>query len=236
MSKHLQADMLKFEQLKEEVAKSQATFEEWTKSQKAFMESSFVRQNGAIEEAKENYKQASNRLEKMEQLFQQNSKINQEQGKEIKAVECEIEDLKSQEANLYEQKCSIEDEIVASKAMIAEQRNAIKGMNGLIQLPRMQQDVEKYSALLGLDFLSEENRLKFVFKNIDPDDWNKPFSFTLFLDDNNCFQISSCVPQVEGLSDLLDTLNSKTKQSSEASHLSQFVKAMRKKFKKHVFS
>ncbi|KAK3749911.1 hypothetical protein QZH41_017367 [Actinostola sp. cb2023] len=66
--------------------------------------------------------------------------------------------------------------------------------------------------------------LQFVFKFIDPNDWEKAFFFSVSVGEDKCYTVKDCNPPVEGLATMVQELN-------EKENFSKFVINMRKKFK-----
>ncbi|OQS01074.1 hypothetical protein THRCLA_05777 [Thraustotheca clavata] len=73
-----------------------------------------------------------------------------------------------------------------------------------------------------------ENNLAFIFTQLDPNNPNREFSFSLRIEDNpDVFLVENCVPEVSDVNELLDQLN-------KTGNISTFVRAMRLRFKNLV--
>ncbi|OZJ06542.1 hypothetical protein BZG36_00502 [Bifiguratus adelaidae] len=70
------------------------------------------------------------------------------------------------------------------------------------------------------------DKLAFTFTHIDPNDWNREFTFVLDVG-QRIYQVPKCQPMVSNLAQLLNELNEKR----EYSDFINFIKYMRKAFK-----
>mmetsp|Transcript_25264 Transcript_25264/g.35964 ORF Transcript_25264/g.35964 Transcript_25264/m.35964 type:complete len:243 (+) Transcript_25264:34-762(+) len=79
---------------------------------------------------------------------------------------------------------------------------------------------------LGLDFQSATNgRLKFAFTQLDAGDWNRPFSFTLSVTDEDLYEVHDCEPRLAA-----SILTKLATEFNENDDLGRFILEMRKAF------
>ena len=82
-----------------------------------------------------------------------------------------------------------------------------------------------YRKYLGLDFVVLDNKLYFQFTKLDSLYPNKVFTFAVYVNENELYQVENCEPMIENLSTLVDVLNN-------TNDFSKFVRLMRKEFVK----
>jgi septal ring factor EnvC (AmiA/AmiB activator) len=82
-----------------------------------------------------------------------------------------------------------------------------------------------YRKYLSLDFQRvEDNRLRFVFTNIDPANHDRQFIFSVFINNSNKYELVECEPRLPSLDALLADLNADN-------NFSRFVQRMRAQFR-----
>ena len=132
---------------------------------------------------------------------------------EVKLAPAKLEGLRATEKELLAQLSKISSKVQQDTIMKDRTNNDLT--RGIVS----------YKKRLGMDFERVgEEQLMIKFTNIDPQHHERVFSFSLHIDANDVYDVIACEPHVEGIEELLRTLNA-------TNDFSQFVRRMRKKFR-----
>jgi len=126
----------------------------------------------------------------------------------------------------------VEIEQKRQKIAIAEQDKERRGRSYADALREKQyktdelsKGVEYYSRNLGLEFRRVgDNKLRFVFRQIDPADHNRKFSFVVEISEGSAYSVTEVKPEIQNLDRLLKELN-------KTNDFSRFIRQMRIEFK-----
>merc|ERR1712096_87405 len=112
-----------------------------------------------------------------------------------------------------------EEAATASKTKLATLRKTRE-----TELNELAKGILSYQRL-GLSFVRlGDDKLQLVFSMIDPADIGREFSFSVHVNEENSFEVNDVDPPVEGLLPIV-------KELYDRNNFSEFVKAMRRKFK-----
>ncbi|XP_031568128.1 kinetochore protein Spc25-like [Actinia tenebrosa] len=153
--------------------------------------------------------------------------ILQQQAEEVASLEKELRELQICATTLLEKK-EQEDKILNEKEEhLAKEKQEISAIEDAtnFKLKQFIKGTEYFEDRLALTFKKiDEDHLQFVFKCIDPNDWEKAFFFTVSVSSDKQYSVKDCVPEVEDLESMVQELN-------KTDNFSKFVISMRKKFK-----
>jgi hypothetical protein len=155
---------------------------------------------------------------------------------EIKAQQkAEFESCVQQTANLKDKRDLLNNELrkyEAEEAIEAARLEKVRQMHDTLRdkmertLNDLTHGVRLYSSL-GLEFQKAEGEcMKFIFTQISVDNPSKPFWFTMFVDDNELYQLVETRPV---LAKAVCTMH--VKRLNEDNNIRRFVVSMRKAFK-----
>jgi len=121
-----------------------------------------------------------------------------------------------------------------ARAELEQQQRRIKLLEQSLQekekqrqrnMDELTKGISFYRERLGLEFQRiGENRLRIVFKYIDPKNPEREFAFSVAVDKNDCYSLIDCTPPLGNLSAEITALN-------RTNNFSQFVRGIRQKFK-----
>eukprot|EP00743_Colponemidia_sp_Colp-15_P002725 GILK01002951.1.p1 GENE.GILK01002951.1~~GILK01002951.1.p1 ORF type:complete len:245 (+),score=60.84 GILK01002951.1:57-737(+) len=167
------------------------------------------------------------------QYKQRANEIRNEESQEVELLKSKMEQLDL----LKEQASSVTPELKGLREKYESEKENLQQFKAVLQekekansyrVAELTKGVQFYKERLGLDFQRVgDNRLRVVFTQIDPDQPNKEFWFSVHVNENDIYQIEDCVPAVGGVSKMLDELNT-------SNNFSSFVQAMRRKFKERL--
>ncbi|KGL73138.1 Kinetochore protein Spc25 [Tinamus guttatus] len=153
-----------------------------------------------------------------DEILQQNKLIseNEENLTEIKSnINHEEEQIKSLMDSIQE----IKEELMKKKEIIASKNQATK--ERVEQLCRSKALFEEH---LGLEIRRiHDEQLQFIFRHIDHKDPEKPYTFTLFINEQGDYEVTSCSPP-------LDCIAEFQKKVRETNNFSAFIANIRKAF------
>lgn len=160
---------------------------------------------------------------------QNNIKLNQQQ---------EIQEFANMTKQLINQKSELHN--LHQSAIDEEEREKVRLTAAQLELDGMRQKLDntvndlsfgmKKFAALGLEFQrSQGESMKFIFTQIDPKQHSRPFSFTIFVDANDQYNLVETTPGLDSLFCInsVQTLN-------QDNDIGKFVFRMRQGFVKYV--
>ncbi|XP_074661247.1 kinetochore protein Spc25-like [Tubulanus polymorphus] len=138
----------------------------------------------------------------------------------IDAVRRETDQLLMKKEQLANELIDTEQETSAQTQLCSTQLDCTEAI-----LKELQIGVQCYREYLGLDIQKTAGeKLQFAFVNVDEKAPDKRFCFSVRLTGENSYEVSDCCPEVVGLEELVDKLNT-------TNSLRSFVVEMRKRFK-----
>ncbi|KAJ5078515.1 kinetochore protein spc25 [Anaeramoeba ignava] len=221
------SDKIQFEELKETISKTKEKFDNYITLEKKQLEKL---QNQTQEIPKTLQK-------KEEEITQQQNEIKEIQNQyllkqkqmenETNRIEQKIKELEQKNQKKQDKFIQINQEIEQFQQQIDNQKKIIEQKKQNLDhfISKMNKEIELYTNYLGLEFERVQNdRLRFIFRKIDPKDHNKTFSFTVYIDQYSQYKVEECTPLVDNLKPLISNLN-------KTNDLSKFTKEIRKKFR-----
>ena len=118
----------------------------------------------------------------------------------------------------------------AAAVAAAEKAKSVTRRSLEDQLNELTKGVLMYK-FLGLEFMrAEDDRLSIKFTHLDPEDWEREFSFLVSLGADDAYRVDGCTPQVEpaSLAALLAQLNAPNEE--DPMEFPGFVVEMRRRF------
>mmetsp|Transcript_13008 Transcript_13008/g.47535 ORF Transcript_13008/g.47535 Transcript_13008/m.47535 type:complete len:229 (-) Transcript_13008:1664-2350(-) len=223
-------DVLREDELANELGAMRAKFDEWAGAQIHAVDQR-VRQHSKVLRQAEDHIQTLGEREKT--AVDKSTALGTRRQADSKAESLklqELENLKLEAKNYPEKVQSLRDQI---KKESEELENASveldkEGTAREGKLDALHRATRFYEDRLGLRFAHAINdELQVIFTQIDPKDPSRQFCFSVRVHDSGVYDVTQCEPKVDGIAEMVETLNS-------SNNFSNFVKAMRKKFKETV--
>jgi hypothetical protein len=133
-----------------------------------------------------------------------------------------------------QQQTKMPQELAATRQSLALQQQEIEKEKRLFDEVNKEKEYKTNELSLGRDFLPqvpaldfqrvEDNRLRFVFTNIDPANHDRQFIFSVFVNSSNKYELVECEPRLPNLDAVLADLNADN-------NFSRFVQRMRAQFR-----
>lgn len=213
--------------LRLELEKTNAAFTRWADKQADWASASEAHFTQMMEECECTIKALHENDAQLEEVRAQNAETKEEQRAEVEHYLLHTDKLKQQKKLLEQQLRKTEEDeareltrVEAARAEHDEIRTKMeRHLNDLTHGVRM------YTAL-GLEFLKAENDcMKFVFTQLDPKDSARQFSFLIFVDSDDRYQLVETAPAIPAhiTQQHIKTLNSDN-------NIGRFVVSMRKSF------
>lgn len=153
-----------------------------------------------------------------------------QRAEEVSNLEQELRELQISAQQLTERRTQSQKHLEETQCCLEKQQKdiATKEQSTSYKIQQCTKGTEYFEERLGLAFKKvDEENLQFVFKYIDPKDEEKPFVFTVAITAQKKYSVKNCMPEVQGLEDMVHQLNT-------TNNFSKFVRSMRKSFKKTV--
>jgi len=145
--------------------------------------------------------------------------------KNLEDILNEVKAISKREQTTKKKLLGISEAVEKKKSELHTKRNQNASSSDLYKEKQnvMSSELEKWKKTLGLELIrSTHEGLIFKFTNVQRDDPDKIFTCELSVE-NRVYRINNCSPSFEGISEMVDTLNS-------TNDLSGFVVTLRKKF------
>ncbi|KAK2526006.1 Spc25 [Columba guinea] len=152
------------------------------------------------------------------EILQQSQRIseNQEHFREIKS---EVNQKEEQKKDLTASIQEVKEELMKRKEIISSKNKANKE-----RVERLCKSKVLFEERLGLEIRKIHNeQLQFIFRHIDHKDPDKPFMFTLSINEKGDYEVTSCTPP-------LDCIEEFQLKVRETNNFSAFVANIRKAF------
>merc|ERR1719391_1163558 len=145
--------------------------------------------------------------------------------KSLQDLSIEVKEISKREQMTKKNMTGILEAVEKKKSELHTKRSQIASSSDLYKEKQnvMSSEMEKWKKTLGLELIrSTHGGLIFKFTNVQRDDPDKIFTCELLVE-NRVYRVNNCSPSVEGISEMVETLNS-------TNDLSGFVVTLRKKF------
>ncbi|KFU88537.1 Kinetochore protein Spc25 [Chaetura pelagica] len=152
------------------------------------------------------------------EILQQNQRVseNQERFTEMKS---NLNQEEKQKKDLIDSIRELKEELMKKKELISAKNKAAKE-----KVERLCKAKALYEERLGLEIRRIHNeQLQFIFRHIDHKDPDKPYMFTLSINEQGEYEVTSCTPP-------LDCIAEFQLKVRETNNFSAFVANMRKAF------
>ncbi|OPJ80013.1 kinetochore protein Spc25 [Patagioenas fasciata monilis] len=152
------------------------------------------------------------------EIRQQSQQIseNQEHFREIKS---EVNQKEEQKKDLTASIQEVKEELMKRKEIISSKNKANKE-----RVERLCKSKVLFEERLGLEIRKIHNeQLQFIFRHIDHKDPDKPFMFTLSINEKGDYEVTSCAPP-------LDCIEEFQRKVRETNNFSAFIANIRKAF------
>jgi Chromosome segregation protein Spc25 len=219
--------------LRLELEKTNQSFERWADRQDEFLSSSSTTFQRQMEECDCTIKALKENDTQLDEAKILHETIKQQQKAELSSIMEQLDKLRVHQRVLEEQ-CLRVDE---------EERNEMKRLDQTreeyeITRQRTEQSMNDLTfgirqyMHLGLEFLKVAGeRMKFVYTQIDPSDHKREFSFQMFVDERDIYQLVETSPQIQPA-----VARAILQQFNDDNDIGRFVLSIRKEFKKMVAS
>ncbi|EME29464.1 Kinetochore protein spc25 [Galdieria sulphuraria] len=216
--------------LDEYLQKARKHFEQWNEEQLRFLnhikESHFTMSKDLQEKAVSLAQREKQLLETAEKISERLDSEKQE----IEAVMAGISQLKSKQEMIPEKKTKLKEELENQSSLLKSRQRAFSEINETSQqkYANLRNAIRTYENCLGLRLeRTEDGRIAFIFTHINQQVPEREYSFCIFVDENDHYQVESCTPPVKDITVLLEKLN-------RDEDLSRFILSIRKRFQAMV--
>lgn len=225
----LAADRAKVEHLRQDIKDARRNFDNWISSKERLIKDSKENHGSAMVQAQAQRVELMGILEDLKDTKKLSDQVAKERATELAELAKNLDALKDQ----HDMAQQIVNDLRTSLKSVDEEkkrgRSILEGHAKKIteRKKELMKGVAFYKERLGLQFSQINNeKLQFIFTNIDHEDWDREFVFHVLVDSEGKYQVPFCDPPVRDLKELVDALN-------ETNSLSGFVKTIRKRFKQH---
>lgn len=180
-----------------------------------------------LTEGKEKMKHLEDTINQYHLQSEKNLEVLRQRAEEVANLEKELRELQITAGRLVEKRNQNQNHFEQTEGLLQKQQEEIsaKEQSTSYKIKQFTKGTEYFKERLGLSFKKvDEEHLQFVFKYIDPKDEERPFVFTVAITSHDKYNVKDCIPEVEGLSEMVEKLNS-------TNNFSMFVISMRRKFK-----
>ncbi|XP_052530971.1 kinetochore protein Spc25 [Tympanuchus pallidicinctus] len=149
-----------------------------------------------------------------------------QQNKHISENEIHLTEIKSNLNHEEEQKKELTDSIQKLKEELMKKKEIISSKNKATKerVERLCKSKELFEERLGLEIRRIHNeQLQFIFRHIDHKDPDKPYVFTLSINEQGDYEVTSCTPP-------LDCISEFQLKVRETNNFSAFIANIRKAF------
>lgn len=213
--------------LASEIERANQALARWVEKKKDSLESSETNYKQQVEECAYTITALKENKAQLENAREYQNEIKFQQQKEIIDYSTETKQLLLQKQELYNIYQTCENEEEREKIRLASVRLELDGLHKKLDhtINDLSQGMKKYAAL-GLEFQrSQGESMKFIFTQIDIKQPLRPFSFTMFVDADDMYNLVETFPVLDSLfcMQTMQTLN-------QDNDIGQFVFRMRQAF------
>ncbi|XP_068734814.1 uncharacterized protein [Montipora capricornis] len=208
--------------------KVQEKFLQWTGDslKKSLLEGKQNHEKNLLDR-KERIQELEQSISRKQIQSEQNLEALRQRAEEVANLEKELRELQITGQCLAERRNETQKQLEETHCCVQKQQKEIlaKEQSTSNKMQQFNKGTEHFKERLGLAFKKvDDENLQFVFKYIDPEDEEKPFVFTVAITAQNKYSVTKCIPEVEGMEDMIHQLNA-------TNNFSKFVRSMRKGFK-----
>ncbi|XP_048668384.1 kinetochore protein Spc25 isoform X2 [Marmota monax] len=163
-------------------------------------------------------------IEALAEISRQNKLIQEKKDTLLKLI-TEVKDKKQEMEVLTAKIQDLKEEYSRKKETISNANKANKE-----RLKRLQKSADLYKDRLGLEIRKiYGNKLQFIFTNIDPKHPERPFMFSLHLNEARDYEVSDSAPHLECLAEFQENVR-------KTNNFSAFIANVRKAFTAMVYN
>ncbi|NXS99916.1 SPC25 protein, partial [Jacana jacana] len=152
------------------------------------------------------------------EILQQNQRISENQ-EHLTEIKSNLNQEEEQKKDLTDSIQELKEELMKKKEMIASKNKATKE-----RVERLCKSKVLFEERLGLEIRRIHNeQLQFIFRHIDHKDPDKPYVFTLSINEQGDYEVTSCTPP-------LDCIEEFQLKVRETNNFSAFIANIRKAF------
>ncbi|NXY88037.1 SPC25 protein, partial [Alcedo cyanopectus] len=152
------------------------------------------------------------------EIVQQSKRISENQ-KHLTEIKSNLNQEEEQKKELIESIRELKEELMKKKEMVSSRASVMKE-----RVERLCKSKELFEERLGLEIRRVHNeQLQFIFRNIDHKDPDKPYMFTLSINKQGDYEVTSCTPP-------LDCIAEFQLKVRETNKFSVFIANIRKAF------
>ncbi|NXD75802.1 SPC25 protein, partial [Halcyon senegalensis] len=152
------------------------------------------------------------------EILQQSQRISENQ-EHLTEIKSNLNQEEEQQKDLIDSIRELKEELMKKKEMLSSKNNATKE-----RVERLCKSKELFEERLGLEIRRiHDEQLQFIFRHIDHKDPDKPYMFTLSINEQGDYEVTSCTPP-------LDCIAEFQLKVRETNKFSVFVANIRKAF------
>lgn len=210
-----------------EVEKANAALARWVEQKSDRLETSYISYQQRAEECVCTISALKGNEIQLEKAREYQEFVKQQQKLQLQEQSNFIQDLLSRKKETLLKLQSCEKEEDKENARLNHAQVELESLHKKIDasINKLSQGMSKFS-FLGLEFQRSRGEcMDFIFTQIDPRDHNRSFTFTMFVDSNDVYNLVSTSPLVEP-----QYCDAVLKQLNNDNDIKKFVIAMRKAF------
>ncbi|KAJ7386642.1 kinetochore-associated Ndc80 complex subunit spc25 [Desmophyllum pertusum] len=168
-------------------------------------------QENMLTEGTEKMKHLEETINQYHLQSEKNLEVLRQRAEEVANLERELRELQITAERLVEKRNQNQKHFEETECRLRKQHEEIsaKEQSTSYKIKQFTKGTEYFKERLGLSFKKvDEEHLQFVFKYIDPKDEEKPFVFTVAITNQDKYYVKDCMPEVDGLAEMVDKLNS----------------------------
>ncbi|NXI52527.1 SPC25 protein, partial [Chloroceryle aenea] len=152
------------------------------------------------------------------EILQKSQRISENQ-EHLTEIKSNLSQEEEQKKDLTDSIRELKEELMKKREMVSSKNNATKE-----RVERLCKSKELFEERLGLEIRRIHNeQLQFIFRHIDHKDPDKPYMFTLSINEQGDYEVTSCTPPLDCIAELQLKVR-------ETNKFSVFVANIRKAF------
>ncbi|NWX82238.1 SPC25 protein, partial [Nothoprocta pentlandii] len=161
-------------------------------------------------------------IDKIKEYYNENlqqNKLISENNENFTEIKANLNHEEEQNKSLTDSIQELKEELIEKKKIIDSKNKATKE-----RMERLCKSKALFEERLGLEIRRiHDEQLQFIFRHIDHKDPEKPYTFTLFINEQGDYEVTSCSPPLECIADFQQKVR-------ETNNFSTFIANIRKAF------
>ncbi|NXG79172.1 SPC25 protein, partial [Baryphthengus martii] len=131
------------------------------------------------------------------EILQQNQRVSENQ-EQLTKIKTNLSQEEEQKKDLTDSIRELKEELMKKKEMVSSKTSAAKE-----RVERLCKSKELFEERLGLEIRRiHDEQLQFIFRHIDHKDPDKPYVFTLSINEQGDYEVTSCTPPLDCIAEL----------------------------------